>query len=184
LTARGGGPFLVEPVDAQGLAALAKGTRNAMIGSSGSVVSVAVLAGVLAATGGCSRAQGEDPSLLIGRVWMESRPEKPTDYVHGLYLLARPSLGVFQRSSSYDFHFERVDYKRDGGALRLKFPQSGKEAEVTFAVTACKAPAPFDLCLDLAENPWGGPKRYYGKRAQDDEDEAAARAARATLERP
>jgi hypothetical protein len=135
----------------------------------------------LASAGGCSTLPGEDPSLLIGRVWVESKPEKPTDYAHAAFLVHRPALGVFSRSSSYDFHFERFDYKRDGQRLDLTFPQTGRKAELTFTVTACDALPPFDLCLDLSANPWGGPKRYYGKRKQDDEDERASRSMRAQL---
>lgn len=135
----------------------------------------------LAALAGCTEPpRGEDPSLVIGRVWIETKPEKPTDYVHGAFFLPRPSLGIFQRSSSYDFHFERFDYRREGQSLKLTFPQSGKTGEVTFTVTACNTLPPFDLCLDLSENPWGGPKRYYGMRKQD-EDDAALRGMRAHL---
>jgi hypothetical protein len=135
----------------------------------------------LALAGGCSNVPGEDPSLLIGRLWLDSKPQKHTDYVHGAFLLPRPSFGWFQHSSSYDLHFERFDYKRDGQRLELSFPQTGKRAEVTFTVTACDALPPFDLCLDLSDNPWGGPKRYYGKRKADDEDERAMRGMRAHL---
>jgi hypothetical protein len=135
----------------------------------------------LAAAGCSSRTGDEDPALLIGRVWFETKPQQATDYVHGAYLLPRPSIGLFHRSSAYDFHFERFDYKRDGQKLALTFPQSGKKAEVGFTIKACTELPPFDLCLDLAENPWGGPRRYYATRQQD-EDDAAARHMRAELE--
>ena len=85
------------------------------------------------------------------------------------------------RSSQYDFHFERFDYKRDGQTLKLTFPQSGKQAEVTFTVTACSTLPPFDLCLDRNAKPLGRVQRYYARRQQDDDDEAAARALRAQL---
>jgi hypothetical protein len=134
----------------------------------------------LAVLGGCSHSTDEDPSLLVDRVWMESRPQQPKDYLHAAYLLPQPKIGIFQRSSSYDFHFERFDYERSGKTLKLTFPQTGKKAEVTFTVTACSTLPPFDLCLDLSDNPWGGPKRYYGMREQDDGD-AARQAMRAQL---
>ena len=114
-------------------------------------------------------AKDEDPALLFNRIWMESKPEKATDYVHGAYFLSRPQLGIFQRSSAYDFHFERFDYKREGARMTVKFPQQDRSAELTLHITKCSAPAPFDLCLDMAENPWGGPKRYYGMIEQDDD---------------
>lgn len=124
-------------------------------------------------------AKDEDPSLLFNRIWMESRPESPTDYVHGAYFLSRPQLGIFQRSSAYDFRFERFDYKRDGARTTLTFPQTGRTAELTVHITKCDAPAPFDLCLDVGENPWGGPKRYYGMTEQEDEARALGPAAAA-----
>ena len=142
--------------------------------------SIAFACTALATLGGCKPPPGEDQSLLIGRVWVESKPEKPTDYVHGAFLLPRPAVGVFQRSSSYDFHFERFDHRRDGQTLKLTFPQTGKTAEITFTVSACHTLPPFDLCLDLSDNPWGGPKHFYGMRQQD-EDDATLREMRAHL---
>jgi hypothetical protein len=137
---------------------------------------------------GCGTPGGgdEDPSLLFGRIWVEAKPDKPTDYVHGALLLPRPSIGLFHRSSAYDFHFERFDYKRDGNKVSVTFPQSGKKADIGFTIKACDALPPFDLCLDLDANPWGGPKRYYGMRRQDDEDSAvsSARTIRHELDEP
>lgn len=122
----------------------------------------------------CAPPKTEDPSLLFDRVWLDSKPDKPTDYAHAAYLIPRPALGIFQRASSYESRAERFDHRRDGQKLEITFPQSGKSSEVTFTVTACSALPPFDLCLDLSENPWGGPRRYYGMREQD-EDERARR---------
>lgn len=139
------------------------------------------LATALAATvaltlGACSPEAGEDPALLTGRMWLEKKPDKPTDHVHGAMFLPRPSLGLFQRSSAYDFHFERFDYKRDGAKVELTFPQTGKQAELTYTIKACDSLPPFDLCLELSENPWGGPRRYYGKRRWSEGEQSAARA--------
>jgi hypothetical protein len=119
----------------------------------------------------------------MGRVWAESHPEKPTDYIQAVLVLPRPALGVFSRSSAYDFRIERFDYQREGQTLKLTFPQNGKTAQVTFTVTACNTLPPYDLCLDLSDNPWGGPKHYYGMREQD-EDDATLRGMRASLPPP
>jgi len=119
-----------------------------------------------------SSAKDEDPALLFNRIWMETKPENATDYVQGAYFLSRPQLGIFQRASAYDFHFERFDYKRDGTKVALTFPQTKRTADIDFHITKCNAPAPFDLCLDVNENPWGGPKRYYGMTEQEDEARA------------
>jgi hypothetical protein len=126
----------------------------------------------LAALGlaGCTPAPGEDPSLLFNRVWVDSTPEKPTDYMQAAFVVSRPALGIFQRASRYDMHLERFDYQRDGERLELTFPQTGKAAEITFAIRACNTLPSFDLCLDLSDNPWGGPKHYFGRRAQDDDE--------------
>ncbi len=37
-------------------------------------------------------------------------------------------------------------------------------------MTQCTDLHPFDLCLDMKENPWGGPTRYYGMRDESDSD--------------
>lgn len=132
------------------------------------------------ALAGCTAPPGEDPSLLIDRVWVDSVPDKPTDHTNFAYLIPEPAIGIFQRASSYEMRAERFDHRRDGKTLELTFPQSGKTAKITFTVTACSELPPFDLCLDLSDNPWGGPKRYYGTRAQD-EDDAARRRLRSQL---
>jgi hypothetical protein len=134
----------------------------------------------LAVLGGCAHPADEDPSLLVDRVWLEGKPQEPREYLHAAYLLPQPKIGVFQRASAYDFHLERFDHERSGKTLKLTFPQTGKKAEITFSITACSTLPPFDLCLDLSENPWGGPKRYYGMREQDDDD-ASRSALRAQL---
>jgi hypothetical protein len=135
-------------------------------------LSLALAGLALAAVPACSHPGGEDPSLLTERVWLDSQPEKPTDYVNAAFFLSSPSLGVFQKASGYDMHVERFDHRRDGHTLELTFPQTGKKATFTFTITPCATLPPYDLCLDLSENPWGGPKRYFGKRQQDDEDES------------
>jgi hypothetical protein len=132
---------------------------------------------------GCDSPPGEDPSLVTGRMWVEARAQKPTDYVHGIFMLPRPRMGAFQRSSSYDFRFERFDYKREDRTLKLTFPQTGKTAEITYTISPCNTLPPFDLCLDLSDNPWGGPKHFYGKRRQV-EDDATLKQMRAHLEEP
>jgi hypothetical protein len=111
--------------------------------------------------------QTADPSLLFDRAWLEREPERATDYVHAVWLAKRPAQGAFFRGSSYDMRIERIDYERSEDKLQLRFPQSGKKSQLRFKITECKEKEAFDLCLDLSENPWGGPKRYYGLASQD-----------------
>src|SRR4051812_6666740 len=95
-------------------------------------ISLTLACASLAVLGACDHPRGEDPSLLVDRIWFESKPQQPKDYLHAAYLLPQPKIGIFQRSSNYDFHFERFDYGSEGGALKLTFPQTGKKAEITF----------------------------------------------------
>jgi hypothetical protein len=110
-----------------------------------------------------------DESQLDGRVWVEARPDKLTDYVHSAFFFSRANFGVFERASAYDLRMEFCDLSKKDGKLKLFFPQTKKSAETTFTVKDCSDKAPFDLCLDIADNPWGGPKRYYGFAREEDE---------------
>jgi hypothetical protein len=130
-----------------------------------------------------------DESLLDGRVWVEGRPDRLTDYVHAAFFVTRANIGVFQRSSAYDMRLEFFDVSRQKGVLKFHFPQTKKDASVTFAVKECSEKPPFDLCLDLNDNPWGGPKRYFGfQKPEDEKAQLAGIAARmreaATATRP
>jgi hypothetical protein len=117
-------------------------------------------------------APAEDDSLAVNRVWVEKRPDKLTDYVHVMLLFSRGHLGIFQRSSSYDIRMEMADFTRDKATIKLVFPQSGAKKEFRVKVSKCSVLPPFDLCLDVDSNPWGGPKRYYGFLDEQDERNA------------
>lgn len=125
------------------------------------------------ALGGTSdTARDEPPGLFFGRLWMEKVPEKPTDYIQGAYAISTPAMGMFQRASAYDYHLELFRHDQTGNKLELSFPQSDKTAKLTFTIKGCDELPPFDLCLTLSENPWGGPKKYYGFRDSEDESKA------------
>jgi len=113
-----------------------------------------------------------DPSLIDGRVWVEKRPEKLTDYVHAAIFISRANFGLFERASAYDVRAEFFDMTRDKEKVKLTFPQTNRSNEFTFKVTECDELKPFDLCLDVSKNPWDGPKRYYGFSRPDEEDAA------------
>jgi hypothetical protein len=110
-----------------------------------------------------------DESLVDGRAWVEGRPDRMTDYVHAVFFVSRANIGIFERASAYDLRFEIFDLSRQKGSLKIHFPQSKKDANVGFGVKECNDKPPFDLCLDLNDNPWGGPKRYYGFQNPEDE---------------
>ena len=111
----------------------------------------------------------DDPALVLDRAWFDSKPEKYTDYVQAFYASRYAQTAVFQKSSAYDYRIELASFRRDARKLALTFPQTGKSAEVTFSIRACSDLPPFDLCLDLSDNPWGGPRRYHAMKAQEED---------------
>ena len=88
--------------------------------------------------------------------------------MEGLVLADAP-YGVFQRGSSYRINLEVFEFLRDANELQVRFPQTGKKATLRYRTTRCSDHPPFDLCLEIDQNPWQGPRRYYGFR-----DEAGA----------
>lgn len=118
------------------------------------------------------------PSLVDDRLWVDSQPVHHTDYVQAVVFLSNDHFGVFRRASSYDIHLEFFDMTRDGKTIRLTFPQSRRSAEMHYAVRECHDHPPFDLCLDLSDNPWGGPTHYFGFSEPDDERRTLGDAAR------
>jgi hypothetical protein len=109
----------------------------------------------------------EDPKLLYDRVWVDKLPEKHTDYMQAMFVVGARPIGVFQKASSYDMHLEVFFYTREGTTLKYRFPQSDKKGDFKYHVRACDDQPPFDLCLELSKNPWGGPRKYYGMREED-----------------
>lgn len=114
-------------------------------------------------------ARAEDPSLVLDRLWLDSKPERYTDYTHLFFVISAAPFGVFQQSSAYRSVAELTEYKRKGDRLLMHFPQTDKKHEVSFRISQCDELPPFDLCLDLSQNPWGGPRRYYGLADPDQE---------------
>lgn len=106
----------------------------------------------------------EDPRLILNRPWIDAVPEKPTDYMNVFVMIDRQSIGVFQKASQYRLTAELFKHKRDKNSVTLAFPQSGKQAKVTYRVWECDDLDGMDLCLELSQNPWGGPKRYHSAR--------------------
>ena len=112
-----------------------------------------------------------DPKLLDDRLWVDSRPSKHTDYEQSVLFLSEANFGLFRRASSYDMRLEFFDMTRDGRAVHLTFPQTSRAADLRFTVRECSDHKPFDLCLDLSRNPWGGPTHYFGFSKPEDEQQ-------------
>jgi hypothetical protein len=121
---------------------------------------------------GCSCSSGdgeataEDPSLIAGRVWFEKKPERAEELVHHLFVAKRPARGAFIRASAYQVNLEIFEYERDKQKVRLVFPQDARKKAFDFKITSCDVDD-FELCLELSDNPWSGPKKYYAMREAD-----------------
>lgn len=105
-----------------------------------------------------------DADLISDRLWVDSKPERYTDYVNALVVIDDVPIGLFQKASAYHMVLEVFEYKRAGNKVALEFPQSKKRRSFRYTVTRCDDLPPFDLCLTVNENPWGGPRRYYSTR--------------------
>jgi hypothetical protein len=136
------------------------------------LLAVVAYLGIRAFGGTSEPAKDEPPTMLYSRLWLEKVPEKPTDYVQGAYVLDTPAVGMFQRASAFDYHLELFRHDQKGNKIELDFPQTDKKVKITYTIKGCDDLVPFDLCLTLSDNPWGGPKKYYGFRDAEEEAEA------------
>jgi hypothetical protein len=66
--------------------------------------------------------------------------------------------------SGYKLILEICEQERIGNEMKLRFPQDERKAKVTFTIEKCDDLRDADLCLHVDNNPWGGPKKYYGMR--------------------
>ena len=123
---------------------------------------------------------GLSPDLVSNRLWVDSQPEKYTDSVHLFFMIDAARIGAFQETSQYRGRYELFDYKRSGAKADLVFPQDGRAESLEYTITECTDLHPYDLCLDLKANPWGGPTRYYGMR--DDDSSSEVRSMRHRME--
>lgn len=139
---------------------------------------------VLRSLGGdAGTTRDEPPSMLYSRLWLEKVPDSPTEHIQGAYVLDTPALGMFQRASAFDYHIELFRHDQKGNKLDLSFPQTERTAKITFTIKGCEDLPPFDLCLTLSDNPWGGPKTYHGFRDAGDEEKALPGQRRAMIAR-
>jgi hypothetical protein len=120
--------------------------------------------------GGEHRVAAENPDLGVNRLWVDSAPERYTDKVNIFVMVDYARLGIFQEASSYAGRFELFDYRRKGAEVDLRFPQDGRAGQISYTVTECNDLHPYDLCLDMKKNPWGGPTRYYGMRDESEDE--------------
>lgn len=111
--------------------------------------------------------------LLVGRVWVDQLPQRDTDHVEAFLVIEEPSMGAFQRASSYEGSFELFKYEpRGDGKLVMLFPQSKKKYDVKYDAKTCSVSG-FDYCLSLDGAPRGAAK-YVSKKGWEIEGSSAA----------
>jgi hypothetical protein len=105
--------------------------------------------------------------LLVNRGWVERMPKNTKDLVTWFVPLELhgKKFGIAERASHYAFAGERFTYTRSGDKLSLVFQQTDRKATINARAYECKgkAPAPFELCLDLSSG--GAKATYYSKKS-------------------
>jgi hypothetical protein len=110
----------------------------------------------------------DEPDLVFDRTWLTPIPEGEREFFHVMVVVRAQELGAFYKASAFRAEQELFEFEHEPNILKLRFPQTGRRAKIRYSVKTCDVLPPFELCLDLNRNPWGGPKRYYAFR--DDED--------------
>ena len=91
---------------------------------------------------------------LANHVWLERLPTDERDMItHFLAIDSRDGrFGLVGRSSTWRHVIEVFKWHREDDRLRLFFPQERSRAAFKVRTWECKgeAPAPFELCLELA----------------------------------
>jgi hypothetical protein len=155
--------------------AFAQRTMNAMQRTSSKKIWLLLGAGLAAAIG-VHALRGESsssPHLLVGRVWVDRIPTKDTEHFEAFLVLEDPSMGVFQRTSSYEGSFEIFKYEpRGDGKLQMLFPQSKTKFEVKYDAKTCNESG-FDYCLAMTGAPRGATK-YVSKKGWEIEGDNVA----------
>ena len=113
---------------------------------------------------------GKNPRLLLGRLWLDKMPRRPTDNVD-LWIFFGGGIGVHETGSRWDGRYEIFELERRGSVVDLTYLQTKKKVTTKFDIESCDDLDPFDLCLTLKDMP-GGPLRLHGFDYGDDMDRA------------
>lgn len=136
-----------------------------MARTSSKKVFIALGAMLVAGLGISAARSGAQPAskVLVGRVWVDHLPTRDTEHFEAFIALDDPSMGAFQRTSSYEGSFEVFKYEPRGeGKLQMLFPQSKSKHDVKYAASTCDKSG-FDYCLSMSGAPRGAPE-YVSKK--------------------
>ena len=123
------------------------------------VLAILVAAGALG-VGGYTllSGSGDDDAAgtkrLVNQFWIERLPTTKRDMVGHLALIRhhRGKVGVAGKSSQWRHFIELFEWKLEGNKVDLHFPQDQVHARVRVKTWDCRneAPAPFEICLEIA----------------------------------
>src|SRR4051794_18022529 len=103
--------------------------RQALLTTSSKTIWI-LLASVLAVAVGVSALRSTDHvkaagPVLTGRIWIDHLPQKDTEHFEVFVAFDEGSVGVFQRSSTYEGSFEVFKHEpRGDGKIQMLFPQT------------------------------------------------------------
>jgi len=101
-------------------------------------------------------------SLALDRIWLDHLPVSETDTVQVFVAITEQPFGVFQQASMWRGAHELFQYERDGGKLRISYPQTGEKESAKLTATRCNERG-MDFCLEIA-GASRGVKRYYSQK--------------------
>ena len=87
--------------------------------------------------------------LLLDRVWIERIPESPTDMIGQFAMVSEQKVGVAARGSQWRQMIDIFKWRGNSNKYRLGFPQDNRRVDVNMKAWRCKAPKPFQLCLEI-----------------------------------
>ncbi|MEM7678169.1 MAG: hypothetical protein AAF449_19430 [Myxococcota bacterium] len=106
---------------------------------------------------GCGPVPGRGPaSHLLNRVWLDRLPANDRDMTVNLFLfdkkVKKGKAGVVGVASKYQYNFNVVKHRLEGGKLTLHFLQADEKATFKVRTWPCsEAPKPLDLCLEIKQ---------------------------------
>ncbi|MFT3774269.1 MAG: hypothetical protein QM820_53585 [Minicystis sp.] len=130
------------------------------------VLAIGATVGALHTTPATTAEPLDNSRAVLGRVWFDRYPEKPTDEAQ-IWIWFAGGIGIHDTGSFWRQTTELFEFERQGDKLSMVYLQDKKKAETRFKITACEEQRPFNLCLDLTDA-LGGRKRYYGFGDVDD----------------
>ena len=109
-----------------------------------------------------SVATTDGTSLALDRIWIDHLPSNETDTIQVFVALTEQPFGVFSQTSSWRGAYEGFQYEKDGGKLRIVYPQTGEKETAKLTATRCSERG-MDFCLEIT-GASRGVTRYYSKK--------------------